>query len=78
MVPDSNYAKKYETDAFGYSPEKSGLIEKFFSSRLLENNKLYNFIKRLEPMMLATIAAAKKLQFYTNYTVDKNEKNINI
>jgi hypothetical protein len=81
MYKDSIYKKMYEQGESvlhrGYDPEKEGLVNRFFSSRMYMNPVVESFIKKMEPYMINMINSVKKIQFYQNYTVDKNDTTLN-
>ena len=62
----------------GYDYDKNGLLDKFFSSRMFMNFRVDTFLRLINPIIINWTNSVKKIQFYTNYTVDKNERRINI
>jgi hypothetical protein len=82
MYSDSLYRKMVQSsDSLkntGYDYDKNGLLDKFFSSRMFMNFRVDTFLRLINPIIINWTNSVKKIQFYTNYTVDKNERRINI
>lgn len=82
MYRDSIYKKILEEGTIyksnGYDYRNRGIAHRFFSKRMLMSPLVSGFIKRLEPYFIEILDSVKKLQFYQNYTIDKNDGSINI
>ncbi len=82
MYKDSIYKKILEEGTIyksnGYDYRKNGISHRFFSRRMRMSPLMDGFIKRLEPYFVEILDSVKKLQFYQNYTIDKNDGSINI
>jgi hypothetical protein len=81
MYKESIYSKMYEKGEVvlhrGYDPEKRGIVNRFFSSRMMMSPLMEGFILKLEPYFIQMLNSVKKIQFYQNYTVDKNDTSLN-
>lgn len=82
MYKDSIYNKILEEGSayksIGYDYRSRGLTQRFFSSRMFMSPLMEGFIKRIEPYFIEILDSVKKLQFYQNYTIDKNDGRTNI
>ena len=67
-----------EKIATGYDYNKEGLIAKFVSPILYQNPRLATFLGYLDQSLIELTESVKKIQFYTNYTIDKNDRRINL
>lgn len=81
MYKDSIYKKMLEsgekTQYTGYDYRNKGMISNMFSPRMFLNPVMEGFLKRIEPFFIEVLDSVKKLQFYQNYTIDKNDGSIN-
>jgi hypothetical protein len=81
MYKDSIYTKMYTSSEqrlnMGYDYESNGLLDKFVSPAMYNNPRLAEFLKRIDPLFLEILKVVKKIQFYHNYTIDKNDSRIN-
>jgi hypothetical protein len=81
MYKDSVYNKMLEsgnkTLHNGYDYRTQGITGRLFSNRMFQNPVMEGFIKLLEPYFVELLDSVKKLQFYQNYTIDKNDGSIN-
>lgn len=73
MLSDENIFKNN-----GYDYKKNGIVKRFFSSRMRMNPMMDEFLMQIEPYFIEILNSVKKLQFYQNYTLDKNDDSINI
>ena len=64
--------------SMGYDYNKEGLIAKFISPILYQNPRLATFLGYLDQSLIEFTESVKKIQFYTNYTIDKNDRRINL
>lgn len=82
MYRDSIYQKILQEGstfkAFGYDYRKGGLTNRFFSKRMFMNPVMNDFIKFIELYFSEILDSVKKLQFYQNFTIDKNDRSINV
>ena len=82
MYVDSQYKKMIQASdslkSNGYQYQNEGLMKKFFSSRMYMNPTMASFLDRIDTMIIELTESVKKIQFYTNYTIDKNERRINL
>ena len=65
------------TTSTGYNYRVNGISSRFFSSRMMMNPVMAGFLTRVEPYFIEMLDSVKKLQFYQNYTIDKNDGSIN-
>jgi hypothetical protein len=81
MYKESIYQRMYEKGESvlhkGYDPETQGIVNRFFSSRMMMSPLMEGFLKKIEPYFVQMINSVKKIQFYQNYTVDKNDTTLN-
>jgi hypothetical protein len=66
-----------ERKSMGYDYMKNGLISKFVSPLLFGNPRLETFLNKLDGIFIELTESVKRIQFYTNYTIDKNDKRFN-
>lgn len=82
MYVDSFYKKVLSTSekriCTGYDYGKNGLINKFVSPRLYLIPRVEGFLNLLDKMLIEITETVKKVQFYTNYTIDKNDRSLNL
>jgi hypothetical protein len=81
MYKDSIYKKMLESEDKilhnGYDYRNKGMVSRLFSSRMFMNPIMEGFLKQIEPYFIELLDSVKKLQFYQNYTIDKNDGSIN-
>lgn len=81
MYKDSVYRKMLEDNDkvlhTGYNYREKGMVNKFFSSRMFMNPIMEGFINKIEPYFTEMLDSVKKLQFYQNFTIDKNDGRLN-
>ena len=81
MYKDSIYNKMYKdgeiTTSTGFDYSNSGFINRLVSKRMLMNPIVSGFLSKIEPFFIELLDSVKKLQFYQNYTIDKNDRSIN-
>jgi hypothetical protein len=82
MYKDSVYTKIYSSNDkvkdTGYNYRSEGMIDKFFSNRMFGNPVMDGFLNRIEPYFVEMTDSVKAIQFYNNYTLDKNDGSINL
>lgn len=82
MYKDSIYKKMLEDSEqrkdTGFNYREEGVLHKFFSNRMFGNPVMDGFLERLEMYFIEMIDSVKKIQFYNNYTIDKNDGRINL
>ena len=67
-----------KTKNTGFNYNESGLINRFVSSRMYMNPRIEKFLNSIDPILIEFTESVKKIQFYTNFTIDKNDRRINI
>lgn len=81
MYKDSIYQKMYrdpeERKNMGYN-YRDGLLSKFLSPMMYFNPRLSEFLYKIEPLFTEILDSVKKIQFYQNYTIDKNDTRYNL
>ena len=81
MYKDSIYNKMYEegtvVTSTGYDYRKKGIVNRLFAKRMFQNPVMEGFITKIEPYFVEILDSVKKLQFYQNYTLDKNDGSLN-
>jgi len=82
MYKDSIYNKIYEssnqTKNTGYDYRTEGLLDKFLSNRMYGNPVMDGFLEKINPYFSEMVDSVKKIQFYNNFTIDKNDGSINL
>lgn len=82
MYKDSVYKQMLEVNNIsknnGYDYRSRGIITKLFSKRMFMNPMVSGFLTKIEPWFIEILDSVKKLQFYQNYTIDKNDGSINV
>ncbi len=81
MYKDSVYKKMLEdgnkTLHNGYDYRTRGIVGRLFSNRMFQNPLMEGFLNKIEPYFVELLDSVKKLQFYQNYTIDKNDGSLN-
>ena len=81
MYIDSFYNKMLQSTekrvSLGYDYGKDGLMKRFVSPMLYFNPRIEDFLNLLDPVLVEMVEMVKKVQFYNNYTIDKNDRRIN-
>jgi hypothetical protein len=62
----------------GYDYRKGGLLNRFVSTRMYLNPRLSGFLDYINDALVEITESVKKIQFYTNYTIDKNDRRLSI
>jgi hypothetical protein len=81
MYVDSFYNKLIKSNdnliARGYDYKQNGLIEKFVSPRMYLIDRVAGFLNLIDPSLIELVESVKRIQFYYNYTMDKNDRSLN-
>jgi hypothetical protein len=81
MYVDSFYNKLIRSNdrlvARGYNYGENGIMDKFVSPRLYLVDRISTFLNLLDPGLIELLESVKKVQFYYNYTMDKNDRSLN-
>lgn len=81
MYVNSRYRQMLESASSlsdrGYNYNEGGLLGKFVSSRMYLNDFVSSFLSRVDTYLIEMAESVKKIQFYRNYTIDKNDRSIN-
>lgn len=82
MYKDSIYNKMYQSSEeishTGFDYRSEGLLDKFISNRMHGNPVMDGFLKKIDPYFVEMVDSVKKIQFYNNFTIDKNDGRINL
>jgi hypothetical protein len=82
MYVDSFYNKLIKSNnsliARGYNYSSNGLIDKLVSNRMYLIPKIESFLNLIDPALIELLDTVKKVQFYYNFTIDKNDRSLNI
>jgi hypothetical protein len=62
----------------GYDYRKGGLLSRFVSPRMYMNPRISKFLDFMNEALIEMTESVKKIQFYTNYTIDKNDRRLSI
>ena len=81
MYKDSIYTKmltessdlKYK----GFQYQNINIMEKFVSNRMTGNPIMAGLLKLLSPIFINWLESVKRIQFFYNYIIDKNDNSIN-
>jgi hypothetical protein len=71
------YKEGEVTTSTGFDYASSSFVNRLVSKRLLMNPTISGFLSKIEPFFIEILDSVKKLQFYQNYTIDKNDRSIN-
>jgi hypothetical protein len=81
MYKDSIYNKMLQSSekriSMGFDYATNGLIDKWLSPSMYGNPRLSTFLKMIDPMFIELLDTVKKIQFFYNYTIDKNDRRYN-
>lgn len=79
MTHDSLYRRMYSAPRInsGYDVRR-GLIRRFLSSRMFGNPMLSGFLERVDLTLVELTQAVKRLQFHFNFTIDRNDRSLNL
>lgn len=81
MYVDSFYNKLIKSNdkliARGYDYSANGMIDKFVSPRMYLIDRIAGFLNVIDPSLIELVDSVKKVQFYYNYTMDKNDRSLN-
>jgi hypothetical protein len=81
MYIDSFYTKLIKSNdkllSRGYDYKNNGLIDKFVSPRMYLVERLAGFLNMIDPSLIELVESVKTIQFYYNYTMDKNDRSLN-
>ena len=61
----------------GFRYQDTNIMEKFVSNRMMGNPIMEGFLNRLNPIFINWIESVKRVQFFYNYIIDKNDNSIN-
>jgi methionine synthase II (cobalamin-independent) len=81
MYKESIYKKMLEESEDlkyrGFQYQDINIMEKFVSSRMMGNPIMAGFLNLLNPIFINWIESVKRVQFFYNYIIDKNDNSIN-
>jgi hypothetical protein len=81
MYKDSIYTKMLKDSEDlkyrGFQYQNTNIMERFVSSRMLGNPIMAGFLKLLSPIFINWLESVKRIQFFYNYIIDKNDNSIN-
>ena len=82
MYVDSFYNKLIKSNnnllSRGYDYSSNGLIDKLVSNRMYLIPRIEAFLNLIDPALIELLDTVKKVQFYYNFTIDKNDRSLNI
>jgi methionine synthase II (cobalamin-independent) len=61
----------------GFQYQDTNIIERFVSNRMFGNPIMAGFLRKINPIMIDWIESVKRVQFFYNYIIDKNDNSIN-
>jgi len=61
----------------GYQYQNTNIMKRFVSNRMLGNPIMLGFLNLLNPIFINWIESVKRVQFFYNYIIDKNDNSIN-
>jgi hypothetical protein len=81
MYKDSIYNKMLQSSekrtAMGFDYASNGLLNKWLSPMMFANPRLETFLNKIDPMFIELLDSVKRIQFFNNYTIDKNDRRYN-
>lgn len=81
MYVDSFYNKLIRSNdkliARGYDYKANGMINKMVSPRMYLVSRISGFLDMIDPSLIELVDSVKRVQFYYNYTMDKNDRSLN-
>ena len=79
MTHDSLYRRMFAAPRIrsGYDVS-NGLIRRMVSSRMYGHPLLADFLGRLDLSLVEMTQAIKRLQFHFNFTIDRNDRSLNL
>jgi hypothetical protein len=81
MYKDSIYNKITQESEdrldLGYNYQKNGLFTRFLSPSLYGNPRIAKFLNMSDSLLIELTDSVKKIQFFYNYTIDKNDRRYN-
>lgn len=81
MYVDSFYNKLLRSNdnlvARGYDYKENGLINRLVSPRMYLVERISGFLNMIDPGLIELVESVKRIQFYYNYTMDKNDRSLN-
>lgn len=63
--------------ARGFNYIESGLLNKMLSPRMYLVPRIKDFLELLDPSLIELLESVKRIQFFYNYTMDKNDRSLN-
>jgi hypothetical protein len=82
MYVDSFYNKLIRSNdritSRGYNYKENGIIDKFVSPRMYLVERVKGFLNIMDPSLVELLDSVKRVQFYYNYTMDKNDRSLNL
>jgi hypothetical protein len=82
MYKDSIYNKITQDSEVrldsGYNYSKNGLFSRFLSPSLFGNPRIAKFLSMTDQLLIELTDSVKRIQFFCNYTIDKNDRRYNI
>jgi hypothetical protein len=81
MYVDSFYNKLIRSNdrlsSRGYNYKENGIFDKFVSPRMYLVERIKGFLNMMDPSLIELLDSVKRIQFYYNYTMDKNDRSLN-
>jgi hypothetical protein len=81
MYIDSFYNKLIRSNdrltSRGYDYKENGILDKMLSPRMYLVERVKGFLNLIDPSLIELLDSVKRVQFYYNYTMDKNDRSLN-
>jgi hypothetical protein len=81
MYIDSFYNKLIRSNdrltSRGYDYQANGILDKMLSPRMYLVERVKGFLNMMDPSLMELLDSVKRVQFYYNYTMDKNDRSLN-
>jgi hypothetical protein len=81
MYIDSFYNKLIRSNdrltSRGYDYKANGILDKMLSPRMYLVERVKGFLNMMDPSLMELLDSVKRVQFYYNYTMDKNDRSLN-
>jgi hypothetical protein len=64
--------------SMGFDYANKGLLSRWLSPMMYGNPRLATFLNMINPTFIELLDSVKRIQFFYNYTIDKNDRRYNL